>query len=45
MDGPAGVIGDVWIFGERSQLTFISGEIGIWPPALKDLAGPLLLRL
>ena len=22
MDGPAGIIGDVWIFGERFQLTF-----------------------
>jgi hypothetical protein len=22
MGGPAGIIGDVWIFGERSQLTF-----------------------
>jgi hypothetical protein len=22
MGGPAGIIGDVWIFGERFQLTF-----------------------
>ena len=29
MDRAAGITREVWIFGERLQLTFISSEIGI----------------
>ena len=45
MDGLAGIIGDVWIFGERSQLTFHVRRNRHLTASAERLSRPLLVTV